>query len=243
MTMRPRSKVVAALSPARMRPYLDRCNGNEKAALALYAWHSELTAAVQTVLGNTEVILRNAMDEQLQKWNAQQAHQSETTSWLLAKPAFPLRGLVAGKRLDALRRARNQAKARPSTHRRYGVPVNHDDVLAQLMFGVWKDLLPNHHPAANPDSLENRNRMFLWTEALQAAFPRVADPDGSITYRRVTFLHQLRNRVSHMEPLLDINVKLQTQTAFDLVASIDGDVVQWLTGRSKVSQILNNRPR
>ncbi len=240
MTVRPRSKVVAALSPARMRPYLDRCNGNEKAALALYAWHSELTAAVQTVLGNTEVILRNAMDEQLQKWNQQRNPSS--TSWLLEEPASPLRDLIHKKRISAVSRAGNQAMARPSTHWRYGVPVDHNDVLSQVMFGMWKDLLPNHHPDANPAKRENQDRKQLWDEVLQEAFPLVDDPDGAVTYRRVTFLHQLRNRVSHMEPLLDINVKLQTQTAFDLVASIDGDVAQWLTGRSKVSQFLNMRP-
>lgn len=52
-----RQMVIEALSTARMNPYLERCNGNRKAALNLYRWHGELTAAVQTVLGNTEVVL------------------------------------------------------------------------------------------------------------------------------------------------------------------------------------------
>ena len=129
-----RQVVIEGLSTARMRPYLERCNGNRKAALNLYRWHGELTAALQTVLGNTEVILRNAIDHQLQTWNQEQIPGAD--SWLLQEPAAPLRSLSAAKRKDALRRAKAQADSRPVNHRRYGQEVTHDDVLAQIMFGM-----------------------------------------------------------------------------------------------------------
>lgn len=117
-----------------MNPCLERCNGNRKAALNLYRWHSELTAAVQTVLGNTEVILRNAIDQQLQAWN--QAQIPGTDSWLLQEPATPLRSLSAAKRKDALRRAKAQVARRSIDHHRYGQEVTHNDVLSQIMFGM-----------------------------------------------------------------------------------------------------------
>lgn len=235
-----RGQVIDALSAARMVPYLQRCANNQKRALQLYQWHGELTASVQTVLGNTEVILRNAIDAQLQKWNT--TNVPGATSWLLDDPAAPLRSLSASKRKDALRRAKKQASTRLSDHRRYNQPVSHDDVLAHIMFGMWRDLLPNHLPDANPDTRDNQNRMRLWDEALRDAFPNVEDLDGSVTFWRVAHLHRLRNRVSHVEPLLDMDVRAHIQEAFDLVASVNPAVAQWLTGTSQVGAVLKRRP-
>lgn len=235
-----RQMVIEALSAARMYPYLKRCNGNRKAALNLYRWHGELTAAVQTVLGNTEVVLRNAIDQQLQAWN--QAQIPGIDSWLLQEPAAPLRSLSAAKRKDALRRAKAQAASRPMDHHRYGQEVTHNDVLAQIMFGMWRDLLPNHLPGANPRLRANINRARLWNEALRYAFPHIEDVNGEVTFWRVAHLHRLRNRVSHVEPLLNVDVKTQIQEAFDLVASINPVVADWLTGISQVSAVMTRRP-
>lgn len=86
-------EVIHALSEPRMEPFLARCDGNAKRALGLYQWHGKLTAAVQLVLGTTEVIVRNAIDRQLQQWNTRQLPGA--TSWLLEEPAAPLRSLSA----------------------------------------------------------------------------------------------------------------------------------------------------
>lgn len=234
-----RKKIIDALHRSRMQSYLDAAHQNEKGALTLYRWHCDLTAAVQTVLGITEVVLRNAMDRRLQAWN--DARSVGTQSWLLSEPEAPLRSLSAGKRKEANDRAAKEFNARSVGHRRHGAPVSHDDVLAQVMFGLWKDLLPNHQPAAG-NSTENANRDRLWSEALVSAFPNADDPNGETTFWRVAHVHQLRNRVSHMEPLLNIDVRDRVNDAFDLVRSIDHDVANWVSGGSRVSEILNQKP-
>lgn len=223
-----------------MRPYLDATNQNERDALSLYRWHSDLTAAVQSVLGTTEVILRNAMDRELQAWNNRELVIQQ--SWLLSDPAAPLRSLSADKRKNAVKRADNEAKDRTPGHPRHGQPVNHDDVLAQVMFGMWKDLLPNHMPDADPDKTENKNRVRLWEESLINAFPHINDPDGEQVFWFVARLHRLRNRVSHMEPLLNIDVSEEVNQAFDLLRSIEPVVAAWVTGGSRVSEIVGRRP-
>lgn len=222
-----------------MRPYLEETNQVEKKALALYQWHGELTAAVQQVLGVTEVILRNTMDRALQEWNTAQLESN--TSWLLQPPAAPLRSLSKGKRKQAYDRAVKESVQREQKHPRHGAPVTHDDVLAQLMFGLWKDLLPNHKPEAG-NSVENANRERLWDETLRNAFPNVYDPDGSQTFWLVAHLHLLRNRVSHLEPLLNIDVRKSVKDAFDLLRSIDSDVADWVTSGSRVSAVLKRKP-
>lgn len=234
-----RSRVINALSPVRMRPYLDLCEGNEKKALELYRWHGELTAAVQTVLGIVEVILRNAIDTQLQIWD--QSNRDGAKSWLLEEPAAPLRSLTSHKRLSALQRAKASAAYRSPHHYRYRQEITHDDVLAQVMFGMWKDLLPNHAPNAG-QNLDNQNRERLWGEAIRLAFPKITDPVGKETYWRVAHLHMLRNRVSHMEPLLNLDVADYMRDAYELLGSIDPEVATWLTGVSRVSAILKQTP-
>lgn len=234
-----RGKIIAALHWSRMKPYLDAASQNKKKALALYQWHGELTAAVQEVLGITEVLLRNAIDRALQDWN--NARLGTTSSWLLYEPATPLRSLSRGKRRSAYGRAVKESSERDPAHPRHGATVTHDDVLAQLMFGLWKDLLPNHKPEAG-NNTENANRERLWEDALEAAFPNVHDPDGSETFWRVAHLHQLRNRVSHMEPLLNINVNRSLEDAFNLVQSIDDDIAAWVSGGSRVAAVMKRKP-
>lgn len=222
-----------------MEPFLEAAHRNEKNALALYRWHLDLASAVQSVLGLTEVVLRNAMDRELQAWN--NTASGGTHSWLLHEPEAPLRSLTASKRPEARTRALKDLNARLPTHARHGVPVSHDDVLAHVMFGLWKELLPNHQPGAG-NSTENTNRMRMWTEALHKAFPNVQDPDGEITFWRVAHLHQLRNRNAHMDSLLAVDVLDLIDEAFALVRSIDADIANWVTGTSQVAAVVKRRP-
>lgn len=198
-----------------MAPYLFAADGNKKRALALYRWSVELGASVQETLGITEVFVRNAMNDQLQEWNRR---ETGNPSWLLDAPASPLRGLTQGKRREALRRAQKSAGNRSIHHPRYGAEITHDDALANTMFGMWK-------------------------EALEAAFPYEVDPDGHTTYWRVVHLHLLRNRVSHMDSLLNVDVLDVIGDAFSLVESIDPVLEQWLTGTSTVKKIYSSRPQ
>lgn len=235
-----RDTIIKALGEARLQPYLVEAGGNKKHALRLYRWSIELSTAVQAVLGPTEVILRNAIDNTLQQWNSAQYGQER--SWLLEPPAAPLRSLTSRKREEALRRARKAAERRSSNHPRYGERITHDDVLAHTMFGLWKDLLPNHLPEANPQREGNRNRIRLWDEAIHQAFPYTQDHDGARTFWRVFHLHELRNRVSHMDSLLNTNVHDRTNEAFDLVESINPHVQEWLSGTSTVRSVLRKHP-
>lgn len=236
-----RKKIIENLAKPRIEPYLEAVGGNEKNALALYRWGVAMTASVQETLGITEVFLRNSIDTQLQKWNSEKLGQP-SASWLLEDPARPLRSLTQGKRLEAKRRAQKSADRRPASHFRHGQAITHDDVLAHTMFGMWKDILPNHAPNADPGRTENKNRLTLWEEAVKDAFPRVDDSNGEKTYWRVAHLHDLRNRISHMDSLLNVDILDITKDAFALTESIDPDLATWLTSTSTVSAVHRKRP-
>lgn len=53
------------LSQARLGTYVGACGGDLGAALGLYRWNASVSAAFWEVLGHGEVILRNAMHDQL----------------------------------------------------------------------------------------------------------------------------------------------------------------------------------
>ena len=180
-----RRHIVDRLSDARMQPFLDECGGNCKRALALYGWHAELSSAVKDVLALTEIFLRNAIDKELLAWNAR---NNGPQSWLLDPPPRPLRSIVGSQREKAIRRAQAAVDCRPSSHPRHGCAITHDDVLSHTTFGLWRTLLPNHHPNANHAAPENVGRQVLWNQAIKSAFPNVTDPDGSITYWNVSHL-------------------------------------------------------
>lgn len=235
-----RETIINALGKARMEPYLLASQDHRKNALSLYEWNIEMSASIQKTLGITEVFLRNAIDAQLQKWNNNELGSER--SWLLEEPASPLRSLTQGKRKSALGRAQNAADRRHPTHPRHGQPITHDDVLAHTMFGMWKDLLPNHATNADPAKTENLNRERLWNEAIKNAFPCEDDPHGEKTYWRVVHLHSLRNRVSHMDSLLNIDILDYIQNSFQLLGSINPALRDWVTSTSTVRATYKKRP-
>lgn len=234
-----RAAIIDSFHRSRLEPYLKASDGDEKLALSLYGWNLQLTSAFQELLSVAEVVLRNAMDAELQKWNVAQLQVDQ--SWLLEPPASPLRSLSQGKRLEALRNAGSAKEKRDPAHWRHGQDVTHDDVLAQVTFGLWKELLPNHRPDA-ADNTVNRNRERMWKEALANAFPHVVDPDGEKTFWRVYRLHGLRNRVSHMETLLEVDAAERARDVLDLVNSISSPVHDWLTGLNRVPVVVKGRP-
>lgn len=235
-----REDIFNRLSTARMQPFLTESDGNYKDALALYKWHMELSSAVKEVLAFTEIIVRNAIDEKLTPWNERELGRPK--SWLLEVPAAPLASIIAQQRTSANRSARASVRGRPSTHPRHDCVPNHDDVLAHTTFGLWKVVLPNHRPGASTTNPQNQGRKKLWEEAIESAFPHVEDRDGSQTYWNVVHCNELRNKVAHMDSLLNVDVIDESRRAFALIRAIDPQLSTWVSSQSRVSAIFNKRP-
>lgn len=54
-----------ALSPERLRRYLDACNNDTRKAMTLYRYNLRLSQEMFTILSCFEVTLRNAIDQHL----------------------------------------------------------------------------------------------------------------------------------------------------------------------------------
>ncbi|MFI6424606.1 hypothetical protein [Promicromonospora sp. NPDC050880] len=220
------------ISPARFAPYERAASGNVRHAVRLYDWNRELSGAVYELLHMFEVALRNAMDEQLCVWSAQQprSHGMDLHSgaWLL-DPA-PLLNRLTRNGQD-IHKARRRATASSQSWQPVR-QVTHSDVLAQLSLGTWRYLLPNR----------DAGRQHLWDDALRHAFPNLGAPPRVLT-AKVHDIHLLRNRVAHLEPLLRTQVvRARLTDVLTVLRAIDTVPEQWAAGHQRVSQVLKARP-
>lgn len=218
----------ALISQPRLAPYLAATGGHVKRALQLYRWNMEVSGAAYEVLHAFEVILRNAMDQQLCIWNATQTRPSggsHRSDWLL-DPSHLLER-IAG---DDIARAKPRAHTAAARSARQ---VVHGDVLAQLTMGTWRYLLP---------SSSDSGKQLLWSAALVHAFPHLQRTEGALV-DSVDRVYKLRNRVAHLEPLLRTN---QLQRALNDTERVLGEISpharQWVAGWQQVSAAIARRP-
>lgn len=216
----------------RLAPYLAESEDDVGQALRLYDWNVELSGAVYEVLHRFEVVLRNAIDQQLRAWNSTEVSpltgMAYGGDWLL-DPAPLLRRLTARALAEAAPRARRAITSRGDR------TILHADVLAQTSFGTWRFLLPDSDPG----------RQHIWENAVSRAFEHLPpDVRGADVTRAVDRAYRLRNRVAHLEPLLDVRrVRAQVEAAYQVAGWIDPELRSWLTSTQRVTKILKNRLR
>lgn len=119
--------VSEALSSARLAPYWDKCDGDPRRALTLYAWNADLAGAFQVPLGQLEVVVRNAIHDAL-------AVRAGTDRWWERGRL----GVAPG-----MRREVDATVAEIETRR--GARVTGDDVIPRLTFVFWCRMLRKHH--------------------------------------------------------------------------------------------------
>lgn len=132
------------LSTERLGPYRAAAGGDLERALQLYQWNATVGSAFLETLGHLEVVLRNALHEQLAGWHAAQQLPGE---WY-DDPA----GALDRHRRDDIAAARVRI-------RREGKAETPGKVVAELMFGFWRFLL------------DKRYQPTLWAQTLRHAFP------------------------------------------------------------------------
>lgn len=141
---------------------------------------------------------------------------------------------------DAHQRAEKDRDARAPGHRRHGHPIDHDDVVAHLTFGTWNALLPRKDPSTNPPGLKPRAQAAMWADAVRHAFPH--HPNPVVIKFWVERLHSIRNRVAHMEPLIDIDPMGYHRTVARLLNAIDPVLGDWYSGTSRIPEVWRRRP-
>jgi hypothetical protein len=206
----------ARLSVDRLATYRAAMPGGDlQAALRLYDWNSAIAAAFFQDLGHLEVLLRNALSDQLASWHTRTGH---TGHWY----DDPARVLDAHRHAD-LNAARDQI-------RRNGKTETPGRIVAELNFGFWRFLL------------DRRYQTVLWAPALRRAFPNLQPRRRDLVYDPVQRLNRLRNRIAHHEPVHHLDLEKRHEDLLRIVGYIDPAAQTWLTAVSTVAAKLQQRP-
>jgi hypothetical protein len=209
-------QIAALLTTDRLRSYIG-ATGSVRDAVRLYEWDMRAAADVVELTGVVEVVVRNALDDQLRSWAAERRGQD---SWFDVIP------------LD--RRGTNDlATARSRAMRGTRRGEDPGRVVAELSFGFWRYLV------------ESRYLTSLWTPALYRAFPH-GDADVLTRQRdvRATMqqLHFVRNRAAHHEPIHGRHLARDLALAIELLGWVSPVAASWASTTTSLGGTIAERP-
>lgn len=206
--------VASALSAERLTPYFQATNGNLSEAVRLYEWNLAVSGAFYEALGILEVVLRNALSEQLA------AHHGALAGHWYDDPL----GVLSSQAADDIAAARH----RVAKMRRGESPGR---VIAELNFGFWRFLLARRYEAT------------LWTGYLRQAFPNLRPQSRVVVYHSLDALHTLRNRIAHHEPIHKRDLSADMLTIYRVLDWIDPNVRAWAITLSRLQPLITARPQ
>ena len=202
------------VSQERLSPYLADATpaGDIAAALRLYSWNVELSGGFFELLGYLEIILRNAMHDELTKLATAQGAVNwfDQAAWFTAE---------ANKDIAT-------AKAQLT---RDGKPITPGRMVAALNFSFWRYLLGRHYDPT------------LWRFALFRAFPNGTGRREPV-YQAVERMVKLRNRIAHHEPIFGRTHADDHGDVLTVAGWISQDACGWIEANCRVHSVLSRRP-
>lgn len=247
LTYKAAVQIQKALPPARFQTYLQEAQGDVIRAAELYLWNIQAAGAVTALTGAVEVMFRHTIDKQLRNWNVS---QGGTHQWIVAPHGLALAKVVrkdpplswsptSSQPLPPgwweTKALANYDVQRPSAGGSSSTSPTHEDLVASLTFGAWTGII------VKPNVTSDRNpRLKLWNDSLSAGFKGL---DRCQVYRYAHDLRWIRNRASHLRPMLDHDeLKRAHKTSIRLLRSMDADYAQIVAGQAVIPDILKAKP-
>ena len=203
------------LSTARLASYMSVTGADLSNALELYIWNSRVAAAFHALLGDVEVVIRNAWHEQLTRLST-----SLNGSEFWFDNQF---GLLRENSLqhieDAYKRLLRQQR-RPAANQ----------VVAELNFGFWRFLVTKQY------------RTTLWPLAGKHAFPNIDPAEIQRLSAAMGRLHDLRNRIAHHEPIHMRDLERDLADCLWVIGAVCMTTRGWVENHSRVADVLGERP-
>jgi hypothetical protein len=225
-TARQRSELTRLLSRPRLTGYAHSsrraCDGIRTDPLDTYVYNMALAAAYLGPLHLVEITTRNAMNDQL-------ARRFGRADWWNSED---LR-LVYRQEADLRQKIRRLETER---NRRHLPPPTPDDIVAALDFGFWTGLLKSGDKATGVDYERS-----LWQKALRHAFPLFRGRRSDL-YVLLNQARNFRNRVSHHEPIHNIEHRRVLERLLTILGYTSVDVAAWCAERTTVADVAARSP-
>lgn len=204
--------VLASFSAERLAPYR-RHTIDLAAAVRLYEWNTQVSAAWWHDIAHLEVLVRNAIHQQLSSW----CERTYGHCYWYDDPG----GFFTPAHTADIAAAKGRL-------RRLGRPEEPGRIVAELNFGFWRYVLAGHY------------ELSLWRPSMHRAFP--GQPRRRGIHERLARLHQLRNRIGHHEPIYDRPLASLHNTLMEIATWISPETADWIRAHSPVAKALTQRP-
>ncbi len=204
------------ISTPRFATYLQATGGDAKAALSLYLWNLEISAAFLVPLQLCEVAIRNGVVEALERVHGPDWPWSGGFHQSLPKP------ISAAQYNPA-----SNLKAVATKHRTSG------KVVADLNFAFWEKLF-----TAGQDDR-------LWRPHMRAVFPNLLiEPIQNAraeAFRSLQMVRRLRNRIAHHEPIFYRPLDADYERLMVMIGWRSAVAAQWMRRQQNVTRLLASR--
>lgn len=191
--------------------------------VARYLWNLALCSTLQPALHTLEVTVRNHLfavsrsivDETALRFDA-------VACWLDAQPS-----LLADREREAIEQAKRTLRIRNR-------PMTAGRLVSVLGFGFWVSL------CKRPYEQGRAGGPRLWPGLATKGFPHLANPKRtrSQIFHALDPLRELRNRVSHHEPVWDRKLDRSHRQLIDVVGWINSDLAATLKAHSPLPAVL-----
>lgn len=232
-TLAERQAIVASLAPARLRPYRQAvAGGSDGPAVALYLLDAQIASHLHATFRAAEVVIREAIHRGLSA--------AYTERWFDNH-----NGILDERFLGELVKARADL-GKASSH-----PPSPGQVVTQLMFGTWTNLLDRGGTRA--DGTKANYADDLWKPALSTQF-KYGSPTQQQVHTLTKRLNWARNRINHCESVvfgfpqpgqrgrsskqIRRSPALLLQDARNLVGYTDPAMQTWLGKWTDIDQLL-----
>ncbi len=204
------------ISQPRFETYLRAENNDPRAALALYRWNLELSAAFFMPLQICEVAIRNAAAEAIE------AEHGDRWPWLqgfrYTLPA-PGRGF----------KPRNELAKVAASHATIG------QVIAELKFMFWQYTFT----AGQEGRLWVPHLRTVLPHAPADAIPTIRQR----IHDEIEAVRGLRNRIAHHEPIFTRDISTEYRRIIKLIEWRSPATASWVDRTQIVTEVLARRPR
>lgn len=214
-------------SSPRVGPYLREARGDEVLATRLILWNSHVTAGFWFTLSYFEVGLRNALDARLV---ARGRKRGDSQHWIFDPSGELGRGAAGLDRQGRPRHKHPYQDVQTAITRvtRNKQPVNPGQVISEISFGFWLQLV-------------SKSQTALWPD-LAAAFPHAPDRARTTVHDPVDRIRGFRNRLGHHHRVWNQDLVQIHSDLLDVSGWIDPEFRAWLAARSPVPRLLTQRP-
>lgn len=207
-------RIQQLLSTPRLGPYLREARGDLHNGLALYQWGSRVAASAFELIGHFEVLLRNALDEQLSQYFNE---RERGIPWFLMPMPTGNRDAIEDKIAEARDRIRRDNKRE-----------NRGQIIASLEFGFWNGLFSPKHDK-------------MWRECLHRAFPHSPGSRSEVA-ADIDAIRKFRNRIAHHDSMVNVDVPFEVRRLERVAGWIDPEAARWIESVGQAMEVYAEKP-